>query len=68
MRLSYDDLSSLEARLNEKLCHRKLTFEQYIAEWDALVTFSGWTWPEVLDEIDSRWSWPSKVPSPASQC
>ena len=56
MRLPYADLCALHDRLVERLYEKKIDLLTYIAEWDRLVTFTGWTWAEVALEVDRRWT------------
>ncbi len=56
MRLPYADLCALHDGLVERLYEKKIDLLTYIAEWDRLVEFAGWTWLEVSLEIDRRWT------------
>lgn len=58
MRLTYEDLEVLESELFEKYIVGILEVDTYIREWDELVVFTGWTWDEILIEIDRRWNLP----------
>ena len=52
MRLSYVDMCALHDRMLGSIDD----VATYVEEWDELVSFAGWSWSEVLSEIDRRWS------------
>lgn len=56
MKLSYSNLDGLHAALLRRYSRGEMTFDDYNLEWDRLVEFAGWTWDEILAEIDLRWT------------
>lgn len=58
MRLTFEALEALHRSLLDRLFNRQITFEAYVAEWDSVVSFAGWTWPELSDEVDAGWTTP----------
>jgi hypothetical protein len=63
MRLSYSGLDSLHAALLERYVRGELDIDGYNREWDLVVELAGWTWDEVLLELDGRWSTPRTAPT-----
>lgn len=68
MRLSYVDLECLHDRLFVKLVAGQIDVATYICDWDDIVSFCGWTWDEVLTEIDAGWTAPDKKRLPVFLC
>lgn len=67
VKLTFAQLEALLGGLYQQLVTEKLSVAEYMNEWDKLVSFSGWTWPEFTVEIDKRWE--SRVtPSHLPRC
>ena len=68
MQLSFAQLEALLDEITKRLQAGELEMSEYIEEWDELMEFCGWTWPEFVVEIDKRWTTAKKVASPLFQC
>lgn len=55
IRLSYLDLERLHSGLFARLLSGTIDVSSYCDDWDGLVYAAGWTWEEVLDQIDGSW-------------
>ena len=68
MRLSFSHLDSMLHRLSERLLDGELKLDEYLREFERVITFAGWTWDEFLKELDARWTSPNRKPQPAFLC
>jgi hypothetical protein len=42
--------------LTNRLFDGKISLDQYVSEYDELVAFAGWTWDNLSNEVDARWT------------
>jgi hypothetical protein len=56
MRLAFADLNALHDQLSSQLFHQQLTLATYVAEWDQVLAFAGWTLAEYGQEVDRGWT------------
>lgn len=68
MRLTFAQLEALLDELNDRLFKAELSLNEYISEWDKLMVFAGWTWPEFVVEVDRHWAPEKKVRCTLFQC
>ena len=54
-RLMYVDLDRLHLGLFLRWVSGSIDVASYCDDWDRLVDAAGWTWGEVLEQIDRSW-------------
>jgi len=56
MRVSFEVLDGLLERLTERIWEKQISVDTYVAEFDLVLEFAGWTEEQFIEEIDKRWT------------
>lgn len=59
--MTYDDISSLQDELTQRLADGLMTDAEFEKEWKGVLWASGWTAKEFEDEVDRRWGFVDQV-------